>query len=181
MTTDQDQNHNAVKQESIQKKRQAAPAVCRIFGTLIFLIVIIALLPVTVPRFMGYEIFNVISGSMEPEIPIGSAVYVKYEDPVTLKEGDVIAFYSNDSVVLHRIVENKEIDGVLKTKGDANSGEDFGEVEYADVIGKEVRHFPFLGEIMMIWADITGKILTLCLLLCGFLLHVLAGRLGGRD
>ena len=53
------------------------PALCNIAGTLILLSVIASCLPVTVPRFMGYEIYNVVSGSMEPAIPTGSLVYIR--------------------------------------------------------------------------------------------------------
>ena len=164
------------QKSSVHKKRRTASAVCRVIGTCIFLAVILTLLPVTVPRFMGYEIFNVVSGSMEPAIPTGSAVYVQPAEPSGLEKGDVIAFYSNDSVVMHRVVENRQIDGVLTTKGDANAGEDFGEVSYDDVIGKVIRHIPVLGQVMMIISGMTGRILVFCLLLCGVLLHVLAGR-----
>ena len=44
------------------------PALCSVFGTLILLSVIAVFLPLTVPRLMGYEIYEVVSGSMEPEI-----------------------------------------------------------------------------------------------------------------
>jgi signal peptidase I len=53
------------------------PAFCSLIGTLMLLVVIAAALPLTVPNFMGYDVYNVVSGSMEPTIPIGSIIYVK--------------------------------------------------------------------------------------------------------
>ena len=160
-----------------KKKGKAAAVVCRIFGTLILILVIGSLLPITVPRFMGYEVYNVISGSMEPEIPVGSVVYVEPVDPSTLTEGDMIAFISGGSVVIHRVVTNHLVDQDLVTKGDANEQEDLSAVPYPAVRGQVVRHYPVLGQLMMVCTDVFGKILLLCLALSGVLLHVAAGRM----
>ena len=153
-----------------------AAVICRLFGSLILIAVIASLLPVTVPRFMGYGIYSVVSGSMEPELPVGSIAYVKPEEPALLQEGDVIAFQNQGSVVMHRVVANHPVDKVLTTKGDANEIEDFGEVRYEYVIGRVEKHYPMLGQVMMICTAAPGRILLLCLAVCGVLLHVLAGR-----
>jgi len=81
---------------STAKGGNLVPALCSLAGTLILLSVIASCLPVTVPRLMGYEIYNVVSGSMEPEIPIGSILYVEKIPPEEIREDDVIAFWSND-------------------------------------------------------------------------------------
>ena len=159
-----------------KKKGSAKAAACHIFGTLILVLVIAALVPITVPRFMGYEIFNVVSGSMEPEIPVGSVAYVQPADPVELEDGEIIAFHSGGSVVMHRVVSNHQGEGFLVTKGDANEQEDLNETEYDAVIGRVVKHLPVLGQLMMILSGLAGKVLLLILALCGALLNVLAGR-----
>lgn len=38
-------------------------------------------IPLTLPRLFGYHIYSVVSGSMEPSIPVGSMVYIKNEAP----------------------------------------------------------------------------------------------------
>lgn len=165
--------------QKIKKKKRKgslASALCRVFGCVILLIVIASLLPITVPRFMGYEIYNVISGSMEPEIPVGSIAYIRPTDPVALEEGDVIAFNDHGSVIIHRVVSNHMVEGYLITKGDANEEEDIGEVTYPVVRGKVVQHFPVIGQLMMVYATTLGKTLLLCLAFSGALLNVLAGR-----
>ena len=58
-----------------------AAVICRLLGCIILIVVIGALLPITLPHYMGYEIFNVVSGSMEPDIPVGSIIYVKPVEP----------------------------------------------------------------------------------------------------
>lgn len=121
---------------STAKGGNLVPALCSLAGTLILLSVIASCLPVTVPRLMGYEIYNVVSGSMEPEIPIGSILYVEKIPPEEIREDDVIAFWSNDSVIAHRVVKNKIVEGTFTTKGDANAEEDMNDVEYGALIGR---------------------------------------------
>ena len=156
------------------------PALCNVAGTLILLTVIASCLPMTIPRIIGYELYNVVSGSMEPEIPIGSVVYVESVDPVDVQEGDVIAFQSGDSVVVHRALENHSVEGVFVTKGDANEGEDFNDVPYSDLIGRVSRHYPMLGALMEIYTSNVGKVYVVCFAACGAMLNMLAGRLRER-
>ena len=46
------------------------PALCNVIGTLMLLVVIAAAAPLTIPNFLGYDVYNVVSGSMEPTVPI---------------------------------------------------------------------------------------------------------------
>ena len=154
-----------------------ASVICRLFGWIILLGVIAALVPVTVPRFMGYEIYNVVSGSMEPEMPVGSIAYVKAIDPVMIEDGEIAAYATEGSVIMHRVVSNHKVEGYLITKGDANEDEDIKEVQYANVRGRVVKHYPVIGQLMMLLANTLGKVLLLCLALCGVLLNVIAGRM----
>ena len=78
---------------------------------------------------------------------------------------------------MHRVVKNFQLDGYLTTQGDANEQEDLGQVLYQNVIGKVVRHFPYLGQLMWILSSSTGKVLMMCLALCGALLNILASRI----
>ena len=83
------------------RARKKLAAFCNIIGIVILVVVIAACVPIAAPRFMGYQSYNIMSGSMEPDIPVGSLVYVKPIAPEDIVEGDVIAFSSNDSVVVH--------------------------------------------------------------------------------
>lgn len=152
------------------------PAFCSLIGTLMLLVVIAAALPLTVPNFMGYDVYNVVSGSMEPTIPIGSIIYVKDTDPVDIKSGDIIAFKSGDSVIMHRVKENKVVEGTFVTKGDANEAEDMNNVPYDDLIGIVVRHIPILGQLLILFGSTFGRICMVCFAACGALLNILGGR-----
>ena len=68
-------------QPSRKKGGGIIPALCNIAGTCMLLAVIAASLAVTVPRFLGYDIYEVVSGSMEPEIPVHSVIYVEEAAP----------------------------------------------------------------------------------------------------
>lgn len=156
------------------------PILCNILGTLILLSVIAAFLPLTLPRFMGYDIYEVVSGSMEPEIPVGSVIYVEAEEPENIEAGDIIAFMREESVVTHRVEENYYVEGQFITKGDANSQEDMAPVDYDSLIGRVVYHFPMLGTLMSLLASRAGKVYAAIFAACGVMFHMLAGRLRER-
>ena len=46
-------------------------------ATVLLLAVMAAALPFSVPKLFGYQIYNVLTQSMEPAMPVGSAIYVK--------------------------------------------------------------------------------------------------------
>ena len=87
-----------------QKKKNPVATVCSLLGTILLIVLILGCIPLTVPKAFGYNIYTVISGSMEPAIPVGSLVYVKYQEPETIQKKDVIAFYGAkdaSSIVTH--------------------------------------------------------------------------------
>ena len=152
------------------------PAFCSLIGTLMLLVVIGLAVPLTVPNYFGYEVYNVVSGSMEPAIPIGSVIYVKHTDPVDIKKGDIIAFESGESIIMHRVVDNKVVEGTFTTKGDANETEDMNEVPYTSLVGLVVRHVPVMGQLLTLFGSSFGRICMICFAACGALLNILGGR-----
>lgn len=165
---------------SVPKSRRGLliymPAFFSLVGTLMLLTVVAAALPLTVPQYMGYEIYDVVSGSMEPTVPVGSIIYVKAAEPSTIKKGDIIAFQSGESVVMHRVVDNKIVEGTFTTKGDANPSEDMNEVPYSSLIGIVVRHIPVLGQLLILFGSTLGRICMLCFAACGAILNILSSR-----
>ena len=53
---------------SAKKGGKWFPPLCSVLGTLILVGVIAVFLPLTLPKLLGYEVYEVVSGSMEPEI-----------------------------------------------------------------------------------------------------------------
>lgn len=69
-------------------------AVCRITGTLLILAVILLCSTLVLPGIFGWHMYNVISGSMEPALKVGSLIYIHEDLPEDVQEDDIIAFYS---------------------------------------------------------------------------------------
>ena len=124
---------------------------------------------------IGIEPFVVISGSMEPAIPVGSLSFVnkhvKYEN---IKENDVIAFtLGTGDKVTHRVVKITE-DGI-ETKGDANSASDGVSTTKANFIGKNIFSIPKVGYGVRLIQTTKGKIILttiiIIILLMGFLMN----------
>lgn len=94
----------------------------------------------------GYSFFRVVTGSMEPEIPIGALIVSKEVDIDTLEIGDIVCFRSEiyeiyGQSITHRVIDiSKDADGVtkLQTKGDFNSAADSHYVTERNLIGKVV-------------------------------------------
>ena len=56
------------------------------------------------PRLAGFRVYSVISGSMEPGIPVGSLVYARKTEPEKLKEGEIIVYSRGSLRVVHRVI-----------------------------------------------------------------------------
>lgn len=147
--------------------------ILKIIGNVLIIFVIIAIAPIAIPKAFGVQVFNVISGSMEPTISVGSIVYVRNVEFEELSQGDVIAFESGASVVTHRIVEINTEDKLITTKGDANNTEDFNPVSYTNVIGRMIAHFPIYGTIVAWLTDTVGKLVAVVVLVIGAVLSYL--------
>lgn len=147
--------------------------ILKIIGNVLIIFVIIAIAPIAIPKAFGVQAFNVISGSMEPTISVGSIVYVRNVEFEELSQGDVIAFESGASVVTHRIVEINTEDKLITTKGDANNTEDFNPVSYTNVIGRMIAHFPIYGTIVAWLTDTVGKLVAVVVLVIGAVLSYL--------
>ena len=100
-------------------------------------------------RLMGYQVFNVISGSMAPKYNVGDLIYVKKVDVNTIKVGDPITFVLNEDLVVatHTVVRIDAENKHFYTKGDANETEDAAPVHFNNVIGVPQFKVPKLGYV----------------------------------
>ncbi len=161
-------------------KRQYLAAACRIVGLLLLIMMIVICLPLAVPRLFGYQTYAIVSGSMEPELPVGSMVYAKAASPETIAAGDIIVFYGghdSNTVVTHRVVENRQEEKEFVTRGDANTGNDVTPVNYRKLIGKVAFDLPGLGKFMPFFSEPRGRVCLFCFLAAGVLLRVAGRRL----
>ncbi|MGM0439091.1 MAG: signal peptidase I [Patescibacteria group bacterium] len=91
--------------------------------------------------FLDYDLKAVVSGSMEPEISVGSLVVIVPED--NLEVGDIITFRKGKNLVTHRVVSRQN--DTYITAGDANDTTDPKPVDKESVVGEVAFSIPFLG------------------------------------
>lgn len=113
---------------------------------------LLALFLFTLAGCFGYHSYMVATGSMEPELPVGSCIFVKRADAEEIQAGDVITYQieKSDVTVTHRVTACQRENGCFQTKGDANQMEDIKSVKYSQVLGKVKICIPFLGY-LMVW------------------------------
>jgi signal peptidase I len=111
---------------------------------------IVLALFLTAPRLLGYESLTVLSGSMEPALPVGSVVLDERISPLDARPGDVVTFPSPDDrsrLITHRVrsITVQGGDAAVVTKGDANDAPERWRVPVSGQIGRVVYRVPKLG------------------------------------
>ena len=132
--------------------------------TLLMMIGALALaLILILPTLLGYERYVIVSGSMEPTVPVGAVVYDEVVPVEDIETGDIITFvpppeYGIDDPVTHRVIEisiagdNTSHPGarLFQTKGDANDDADpWKMVLDGPEQARYVRHIPYVGYVYM--------------------------------
>lgn len=120
-----------------------------VISTVLVVLIVLCAVFLMGSRLLGYQVFNVISGSMEPEYSVGDLIYVKEVDPYEIEVGDPITFVLNEDLVVatHRVVEIDAENQHFYTKGDANETADASPVHFNNVIGVPQFSIPLLGYV----------------------------------
>ena len=158
---------------------RAAGRVCSVTGTALILLVIVLCSLLVLPGALGYRMYHVLSGSMEPTIPVGSLLYVEGGPPEEVEEEDVIAFYSSvegGGIITHRVTENNVVMGRFHTKGDANEQEDPLPASYEAYIGRVVYVLPLAGALLTVMTSFYGKLAAMGVVLLGVILSLIGTR-----
>lgn len=114
------------------------------------------------------ELKAVLTPSMEPELPVGSLLFISPTDYQDIQIGDDITFVRDESLTLvtHRVVAKDDSTERITTKGLANTTPD-APTSYDNVVGKVVFHIPLIGYFVIWTADLSGKII------CGIIIAAL--------
>ncbi len=124
--------------------------------------------PNETPSFLGYKNFTIVSRSMENTINKNDVIIVKEVSKDEIHKNDIIAFFQNDEIITHRIIDTVEDNGTTKyvTKGDNNLHEDKELVTYEQIEGKYQFKISGFGIILKILKNpITLVILIIILIL----------------
>ena len=109
------------------------------------------------PTVFGFSGAVVLSGSMQPSIPLDAYIVTKAQK--TYAKGDVISFEAGNHTTTHRIVQ--VLPEGFQTKGDANGeSADKEIVKKEKVVGKVVLVIPKIGRVFEFFSTPLG----ICLL-----------------
>lgn len=167
-----------------QSRKSTGGRICSVTGTVLIVTVILLCSLLVLPGMTGFHMYNVLSGSMEPAIPVGSLLYVRSGDPEQVEDEDIIAFYGSledSGIITHRVVKNNVVSGTFTTKGDANNKEDPMPVSYDNYIGRVTLSVPYVGHVLTIMTSLEGKIAAACIVGLGVILNVIGGRIGNKE
>jgi signal peptidase len=111
---------------------------------------VLALVVYAVLFAAGYRTVAVYSGSMEPQLHVGSVVFVKAIDSADVRVGDVITFQDPRTpgrLITHRVVKRFTHKGelVYRTKGDANASVDPWTISLPGTVGRASFDIPVVG------------------------------------
>lgn len=100
-------------------------------------------------RAAGFQVYTVLSGSMEPTYHTGALLYVREIEPSKLQVGDPATFVLDEdlTVATHRVIEIDQENECFYTKGDANDVPDANPVYFENFLGRPVFCIPYLGYI----------------------------------
>ena len=132
----------------------------------------------------GFMMFRVVTGSMEPTIPVGGLLLTRQVEIENIQINDIICFRTQVSeiwgkIVTHRVVGIEQTQFgtlLLETKGDANFVADGYYVDQTNLVGKVVWHTKNGSVLAGVLALFTSKIGFLgcivfpCLLLAALIL-----------
>lgn len=135
----------------------------------LLLIAVVAIIAALFSAIVFFDMnpYVIVSGSMEPELPVGSLCMIDCQQKEP-DEGDIISYKAGDSVITHRVVEVTD-EGYV-TKGDANDSRDPGVVKQKQVFGTCVFSIPKAGYAVMFLRSLKGIVLIITFVICFSLL-----------
>lgn len=136
----------------------------KILKVIVTILILIILLVILIQRVSnnkislgGYQIYSIVTGSMEPKYKVGDVILVKEVDLSKIKKGDDLTYQGKEGnfsgkIVSHQVIGvNKSRDGYsFRTKGINNPIED-PIVKENQVLGIAAHKFiilSFIGRIM---------------------------------
>jgi signal peptidase len=139
--------------------------------TTVVLVVVVASIVAT--RLMGVGFFAVATGSMTPDIPVGSLVVVVPTEAEDIKVGDDITFVTKgDVVVTHRVIAIDREANEFTTWGIANArNATDAPSRYENIIGVVRLKIPGAGMLFTWLSTLQGKIVAATGIIALYLLY----------
>jgi len=131
-----------------------------------------------IPGLGPYKIMSVLSGSMSPTFNAGDVIVGKIINPHDLKQGDIITFRFENSLITHRVINGINKDGKLlfTTKGDNNNVEDLEPAGDEKIISKYLFRIPLIGFAIIFMKGTVGVASICFLIILSISINVYKGR-----
>jgi signal peptidase I len=150
----------------------------RIVDCLLIWLILLVLFGVVLGRIVpltGRTTLIIGGGSMEPALPIGTAVVVDPVIPSNIHVGDVVSLRSGanlKSIFTHRVTRIVPRDDAIwiETKGDANKDIDPAITSTEHVIGRVSMAIPYAGFLLALLSAPSGILFVVCLAIALLLL-----------
>ena len=132
---------------------------------------------IAVPKLFGVEFRAVVTGSMTPELPVGSLVVIVPTKAENINIGDDVAFVDPGSrVITHRVVEIDREKNEFTTWGIANAPAATDRPSrYENILGVVRWHAPHLGKAFSLVSTTSGKIIAVTAIASMCLIYSLIG------
>ena len=157
------------KPDRLQRQMSLLVTVLLVLAVALCLYTVIQVLSNGYVNIGGFMMFRVVTGSMEPTIPVGALLITKQVEIESIQMNDIVCFRTQVSeiwgkIVTHRVVgiwQSEAGQVLLETKGDANLVADGYFVDRMNFVGKVIWH---TGD-----GSVFAKILSLFTSKVGFL------------
>ena len=179
------------KDMRLQKRISALITVLLVMAVGLCLYTVIQVLSNGYVNFGGFMMFRVVTGSMEPTIPVGALLVTQEVDIETVAVNDIVCFRTQVSeiwgkIVTHRVVGISESEAgkiLLETKGDANLVADGYFVDSSNLVGKVIWHTgddSMFADVLSVFTSkigFLGFIVMPCLILVALIMKNTVGNI----
>lgn len=127
----------------------------------------------TIPSFLGYKTFVIVSGSMVPSLNVGDVVIIKDVAESEIQKDDIISFREGNSIITHRVndIIITDSEKEYQTKGDANNTEDSNLVKFKDIEGEYFGKIPKVGNAILFIQNKFGILIIFGILYFSYILN----------
>jgi len=173
-----------IKESKIKSRINGLVTVLLILTVFLCLYVVVQVMGRGYVNIGGFSLFRVVTGSMEPTMPVGTLLVSRQVEMDSVEIGDIICFHAKDSAILGRMMTHRVVDIVqtaggellFETRGDANLVSDGYLVNQSIFVGKVVWYAGGENMLTKVFSFFTNKIGFLgcivfpCLLIAAFIL-----------
>lgn len=154
------------KKDPIKRRINVLTTILLVFAVLLCLTVTVQVLSKGYVNLFGYSLFRVVTGSMEPTVPVGALLVCRQTGMDAVQMGDIICFRAQETAIFGRMMTHRvtgifsDLDGNLlfETRGDANLAADGFMVSQANFVGKVIWYTGADSVLSSVFSFFTNKI-----------------------